>query len=60
MNGGDESAIIRTRALTKVHPGADFAAVDQLDLSIQQDQTRLLVWPAGHPQSRPSTCSRQA
>ena len=30
----DEAAIIRTTRLTKVYPGADFRAVDALDLSV--------------------------
>lgn len=42
-----EQAIIRTAGLTKVYPGADFSAVDGLDLSIQAGEIFGLLGPNG-------------
>ncbi len=42
-----EQAIIRTEGLTKVYPGADFSAVDGLDLSIQAGEIFGLLGPNG-------------
>ena len=33
-NGAERPAVIHTEELTKVYPGADFAAVDKLDLDV--------------------------
>ncbi len=41
------SAIIRTRGLTKVYPGTDFAAVDRLDLSIDHGEIFGMLGPNG-------------
>jgi ABC-2 type transport system ATP-binding protein len=43
--GGDE--VIRTAALTKVYPGADFAAVDELNLSVHAGEIFGLLGPNG-------------
>jgi len=40
-------AIIRTRGLTKVYPGADFAAVDGLDLEVRPREIFGLLGPNG-------------
>jgi len=42
-----EQAIIRTSGLTKVYPGADFKAVDGLDLKIQAGEIFGLLGPNG-------------
>jgi ABC-2 type transport system ATP-binding protein len=42
-----EGAIIRTRGLTKVYPGADFAAVDGLDLEVRPREIFGLLGPNG-------------
>jgi len=42
-----EQAVIRTAGLTKVYPGADFSAVDGLDLSIQAGEIFGLLGPNG-------------
>ena len=44
---GDRSAIIRTVGLTKVYPGADFAAVDDLNLSVRPGEIFGLLGPNG-------------
>lgn len=41
------SAIIRTEQLTKIYEGADFKAVDSLDLSIEQGEIFGLLGPNG-------------
>jgi len=43
----DASAIIRTTRLTKVYPGADFRAVDALDLSVSAGEIFGLLGPNG-------------
>jgi ABC-2 type transport system ATP-binding protein len=43
----DEDAIIRTTRLTKVYPGADFRAVDALDLSVSAGEIFGLLGPNG-------------
>jgi ABC-2 type transport system ATP-binding protein len=42
-----DGAIIRTRGLTKVYPGADFAAVDGLDLDVRPREIFGLLGPNG-------------
>jgi ABC-2 type transport system ATP-binding protein len=42
-----DQAIIRTVGLTKVYPGADFTAVDRLDLSIRTGEIFGLLGPNG-------------
>jgi len=42
-----DGAIIRTRGLTKVYPGADFAAVDGLDLEVRPREIFGLLGPNG-------------
>jgi ABC-2 type transport system ATP-binding protein len=44
---GAEGAIIRTRGLTKVYRGADFAAVDHLDLSVGHGEIFGMLGPNG-------------
>jgi ABC-type uncharacterized transport system ATPase subunit len=39
--------IIRTRGLTKVYPGTDFATVDQLDLTVHSGEIFGLLGPNG-------------
>jgi ABC-2 type transport system ATP-binding protein len=47
-NGGDsQPAIIRTVELTKVYPGADFAAVDHLNLTVEAGEIFGLLGPNG-------------
>ena len=41
------SAIITTEGLTKIYPGADFAAVDELDLTIEAGEIFGLLGPNG-------------
>ncbi len=36
--GGERPAVIHTEQLTKVYPGADFAAVDKLDLDVRSGE----------------------
>jgi ABC-2 type transport system ATP-binding protein len=43
----DAEAVIRTLALRKVYPGADFAAVDGLDLSVESGEIFGLLGPNG-------------
>jgi ABC-2 type transport system ATP-binding protein len=45
--GGREDAIIRTEKLTKVYGGADFRAVDELDLEVRQGEIFGLLGPNG-------------
>jgi ABC-2 type transport system ATP-binding protein len=45
--GGDEGEVIRTVGLSKVYPGADFAAVDKLDLSVHAGEIFGLLGPNG-------------
>src|SRR3984885_4356835 len=42
-----DSAVIRTDGLTKVYPGADFTAVDGLDLEIEAGEIFGLLGPNG-------------
>jgi ABC-2 type transport system ATP-binding protein len=42
-----DAAVIRTEGLTKVYPGSDFAAVDQLDLSVRGGEIFGLLGPNG-------------
>jgi ABC-2 type transport system ATP-binding protein len=46
-NAGAEPAVIRTVALTKVYPGTDFKAVDELDLSVERGEIFGLLGPNG-------------
>ncbi len=46
-NGDQASAIIRTLGLTKIYPGADFKAVDGLDLSVEHGEVFGLLGPNG-------------
>jgi ABC-2 type transport system ATP-binding protein len=46
-NGHGEDAIIRTAGLTKVYAGADFAAVDGLDLAVRPREIFGLLGPNG-------------
>ena len=41
------TAIIRTEKLTKIYPGADFKAVDNLDLTIEHGEIFGLLGPNG-------------
>jgi len=45
--GAADGEIIRTVELTKVYPGADFAAVDHLNLSVQKGEIFGLLGPNG-------------
>src|ERR1700722_19330100 len=44
---GVTNDVIHTEALTKVYPGADFTAVDKLDLDIQAGEIFGLLGPNG-------------
>ena len=44
---GPSLAVIRTEELTKVYPGADFAAVDRLNLSVETGEIFGLLGPNG-------------
>ena len=46
-DGAPDQEIIRTSALTKVYPGADFAAVDKLDLTVRAGEIFGLLGPNG-------------
>jgi ABC-2 type transport system ATP-binding protein len=45
--GAERAEVIRTVELTKVYPGADFAAVDGLDLSVRAGEIFGLLGPNG-------------
>lgn len=45
--GSDQRAIISTAGLTKVYDGADFTAVDELDLEIESGEIFGLLGPNG-------------
>src|SRR5579863_6626637 len=45
--GGERPAVIHTEQLTKVYPGADFAAVDGLDLDVRSGEIFGLLGPNG-------------
>ena len=45
--GGEPDAVIHTEDLTKVYPGADFAAVDQLNLDVTTGEIFGLLGPNG-------------
>ncbi|MGP8000841.1 MAG: ATP-binding cassette domain-containing protein [Streptosporangiaceae bacterium] len=45
--GGQPGAVIHTEDLTKVYPGTDFAAVDQLNLDVQAGEIFGLLGPNG-------------
>jgi ABC-2 type transport system ATP-binding protein len=47
MSGGQPDAVIHTEDLTKVYPGADFAAVDKLNLDVQGGEIFGLLGPNG-------------
>jgi ABC-2 type transport system ATP-binding protein len=47
LNGGAGAEVIRTVALTKVYEGADFAAVDKLDLTVRAGEIFGLLGPNG-------------
>ena len=46
-DGAPDQEIIRTSALTKVYPGADFAAVDKLELTVRAGEIFGLLGPNG-------------
>ena len=45
--GSERPAVIHTEQLTKVYPGADFAAVDRLDLDVRSGEIFGLLGPNG-------------
>src|SRR5487761_1802851 len=45
--GGEPGAVIHTENLTKVYPGTDFAAVDQLNLDVRAGEIFGLLGPNG-------------
>ena len=45
--GGEPDAVIHTEDLTKVYPGTDFAAVDQLNLDVRAGEIFGLLGPNG-------------
>src|SRR5450432_2446566 len=47
LSGSGEGAVIHTEDLTKVYPGTDFAAVDQLNLDVQAGEIFGLLGPNG-------------
>ena len=47
ITGGQPVAIIHTEDLTKVYPGADFAAVDKLNLDVEAGEIFGLLGPNG-------------
>lgn len=47
MSSATGTAVIRTEALTKVYPGADFRAVDNLDLTVGTGEIFGLLGPNG-------------
>src|SRR5271167_2052443 len=46
-HGGEPDAVIHTENLTKVYPGTDFAAVDQLNLDVRAGEIFGLLGPNG-------------
>src|SRR5271167_2626051 len=46
-HGGEPDAVIHTENLTKVYPGTDFAAVDQLNLDVRSGEIFGLLGPNG-------------
>ena len=46
-HGGEPDAVIHTEDLTKVYPGTDFAAVDQLNLDVRAGEIFGLLGPNG-------------
>ena len=44
---GEPGAVTRTEDLTKVYPGADFAAVDKLNLDVKAGEIFGLLGPNG-------------
>jgi ABC-2 type transport system ATP-binding protein len=47
LAGGEQAPVIHTEDLTKVYPGADFAAVDKLNLDVQAGEIFGLLGPNG-------------
>jgi ABC-2 type transport system ATP-binding protein len=47
ISGGELDAVIHTEDLTKVYPGADFAAVDKLNLDVRTGEIFGLLGPNG-------------
>jgi ABC-2 type transport system ATP-binding protein len=47
ISGGESDAVIHTEDLTKVYPGADFAAVDKLNLDVRTGEIFGLLGPNG-------------
>jgi ABC-2 type transport system ATP-binding protein len=47
LTNGEPAAVIHTEDLTKVYPGADFAAVDKLNLDVQAGEIFGLLGPNG-------------
>jgi ABC-2 type transport system ATP-binding protein len=47
MSGADPAAVIHTEDLTKVYPGTDFAAVDELNLDVRTGEIFGLLGPNG-------------
>jgi ABC-2 type transport system ATP-binding protein len=47
ITGGRPAAVIHTEDLTKVYPGADFAAVDKLNLDVEAGEIFGLLGPNG-------------
>jgi ABC-2 type transport system ATP-binding protein len=47
VSGGEPDAVIHTEDLTKVYPGADFAAVDKLNLDVRAGEIFGLLGPNG-------------
>jgi len=47
ITGGRPAAVIHTENLTKVYPGADFAAVDKLNLDVEAGEIFGLLGPNG-------------
>jgi ABC-2 type transport system ATP-binding protein len=47
VSGGESDAVIHTEDLTKVYPGADFAAVDKLNLDVRTGEIFGLLGPNG-------------
>jgi len=47
ISGGEQDSVIHTEDLTKVYPGADFAAVDKLNLDVRTGEIFGLLGPNG-------------